>query len=255
MLTLEGSWAVVCQHMTMRLSVGFTSSWCNHVGDNMPVCMCFECAEAQKRSLQKLITQKSHSFNGGVPPDRFDDIFADASPAGKQYVARRFDDVISRHESPKQATEKLARQPVAVSAAVSTNAAAPGRPCASSGLHKVHEDRQPQQKLADKLISHAVYSEVGQQEAEVCHTGLSQTHKGTDTPEKTCAPTTAALTELDSHASAKHEESAALVASCIGTSGNSQQVRKVCQAKHTGKRRCNLSLHAFFFPCRSVKHR
>ncbi|KAL3147603.1 hypothetical protein ABBQ38_014655 [Trebouxia sp. C0009 RCD-2024] len=187
-------------------------------------------AEAQKRSLQKLITQKSHSFNGGVPPDRFDDIFADASPAGKQYVARRFDDVISRHESPKQATEKLARQPVAVSAAVSTNAAAPGRPCASSGLHKVHEDRQPQQKLADKLISHAVYSEVGQQEAEVCHTGLSQTHKGTDTPEKTCAPTTAALTELDSHASAKHEESAALVASCIGTSGNSQQVRKECEA-------------------------
>ncbi|KAL3162308.1 hypothetical protein ABBQ32_009995 [Trebouxia sp. C0010 RCD-2024] len=187
-------------------------------------------AEAQRKSLQKLTTQKSHSFTGGVPPDRFDDMFADASPAGKQYVARRFDDVIGRHESPKRATEKLARQPVSISATASTNAAAPGGPCASSGLDKVHVDEQLQQKLADRLISHAVYSEVEQQEAEACHTGLSQTYSRTYIPEKACAPTTTVLTEPDSHASAEREESAALVASCIGTSGDSQQMRKECEA-------------------------
>lgn len=208
----------------------------------------FDCAEAQRKSLQKLTTQKSHSFTGGVPPDRFDDMFADASPAGKQYVARRFDDVIGRHESPKRATEKLARQPVSISATASTNAAAPGGPCASSGLDKVHVDEQLQQKLADRLISHAVYSEVEQQEAEACHTGLSQTYSRTYIPEKACAPTTTVLTEPDSHASAEREESAALVASCIGTSGDSQQMRKVCQTKHTGSHRCNLSLHANVFP-------
>ena len=211
----------------------------------------FDCAEAQRKSLHKLTTQKSHSFTGGVPPDRFDDMFADASPAGKQYVARRFDDVSIRHESPKRATEKLARQPLSISADVTTDAATAGRPCTSSGLETVHGDKQPQQKLAETLISHAVYGEVEQQGADACHAGLSQTHIRTGTQETTCAPTTALLTESHSHAATEHGDSAALVAmaSCFGTPGISQQVCKVCESKaHSQNLGYTLGLHAFFFP-------
>ena len=187
-------------------------------------------AEAQKKSLQKLMKQKSHSFTGGVPPGRFEDLCTAASPAGKQWVAKRFDDVISGYQSPKQAVQKLAGQPTSISAAMVTNAES-GSPCIGSDFDKVEVGRQPQQKLAHTLMSQAVYRSAAQQVAEHCQLGLPQTYIGTDTLPETHASTTQALAEQYSHThmSAQRDESTPL-ASCISTTAISKQVRREYEA-------------------------
>ena len=185
-------------------------------------------AEAQKKSLQKLMTQKSHSFTGGVPPGRFDDIYASASPAARQFVARRFDDVISGNQSPKQAAQKLARQPGSISAAVVTHCG-PGSPCIGSGFEQL--ERQAQQKLAQKLIGQAVYREAEQQVAEQCQVELPQTYIRTDTLQDTYGSAPAEPYPEDC-LSAQHTESATLMAmaSNISTSAISKQVRREYEA-------------------------
>ena len=174
------------------------------------------------------MTQKSHSFTGGVPPGRFDDIYASASPAAQQFVARRFDDIISGIQSPKQAAQKLARQPGSISAAMVANRE-PGSPYIGSGNEQL--ERQAQQKLAQKLMGQAVYREAEQQVAERCPVELSQTYIRKDTLQNTYA-STPAEPHSDERLSGQHTESATLMtmASNISTSAISKQVRREYEA-------------------------
>lgn len=174
------------------------------------------------------MTQKSHSFTGGVPPGRFDDMYASASPAARQFVARRFDDVASGYQSPKQ---KQARQPGSTPTAMVTDGG-PGSPCTGSGFDRV--ERQAQQKLmsqAQKLRSQAVYSEAEQQVAEQYQVELPQTHIRTDTLQNTYASTIAEPHSGDD-LSAQHTGSATLMAmaSSISTSAINRQVRREYEA-------------------------
>ena len=175
------------------------------------------------------MTQKSHSFTGGVPPGRFDDMYASASPAARQFVARRFDDVVSGHHSPKQAALKLARQAGSISAATMTNSE-PGSPCTGSGFERV--ERQTQRKLmsqAQKLMSQAVYREAEQEVAEQRQVELPQTYIRTDTMQNTYASTIAEPVS-DDDLSAQHIGSAKYMASNISTSAINRQVRREYEA-------------------------
>ena len=187
------------------------------------------------------MSQKSHSFTGGVAPGRFDDmyastspaakqfvarrfddIYASASPAAKQFVARRFDDVITGYESPKAAAQKLAGRPGSISASMVSHGE-PGSPCIGRGFEK-----QPHQVLAQKLMSHAVYSEAEQQVAEQSLVQLRpQTCIRTDTPQE---PHGSATVEPYCHEpeSAEHDGSATLMLMVRGvnTTAINKQVRR-----------------------------
>lgn len=188
------------------------------------------------------MSQKSHSFTGGVAPGRiddmyattspaakqfvarrFDDVYATASPAARQFVARRFDDVVTGYESPKAAAHKLAGRPGSISASMVTNGM-PGSPCIGRGFEK-----QPHQVLAQKLMSHqAVYSEAEQQVAEHCQVELEpQTCIRTDAPRKPHASITVQPYSHDQVA-AQHDGLATLMsmASGVNTTAINKQVRR-----------------------------
>lgn len=168
------------------------------------------------------MSQKSHSFTGGVAPGRFDDMYATASPAARQFVARRFDEVITGYESPKQAAQKLAGRPGSIPAAVVTNGE-PGSPCIARGFEK-----QPHQVLAQKLMSQAVYSEAEQRVAEQCQVQLRpQTCIRTDTPQEPHASITAESYCHDQEA-AQHDGSATPMSmvSGVNTTAINKQVRR-----------------------------
>ena len=164
------------------------------------------------------MTQKSSSFSGGVPPGRFEDMYASASPAARQYVARRFDDTTTGHQPSKQASQKLARQAGSISAAMMTHGK-PSSPCIGSGFERVETQAQ------QKLMSHAVYSEAEQQVAEPSQVDMPQTYLRTDILQNTYA-STIAEPYSDGHVSAQHTESATLMTteSNLSTSAVNRQV-------------------------------
>lgn len=177
------------------------------------------------------MTQKSHSFTGGIRPGRFDDMYATASPAARQFVARRFDDITSGYESPKQATQKLARQSGSISAGTVANEET-GSPCIGSNFERV--ERQAQQKLmsqAQKLMSQAAHSEAEQRVAEQYQVELPQTYIRTDSLQNRCASTISEPSS-DGHLSAQRPESATLMATAsnVSTSAINRQVRREFEA-------------------------
>ena len=123
-------------------------------------------AEAQKKSLQKLMTQKSHSFTVGDTPmagqcaaPRFDFV-ALHSPLVEQFTARRFDEVLIDSHTAKGLSQKLTQQ----SAEFLSRAETAGMsisPTISSSIVNVKQE-QPEEQLVQKVVTHTVYTEAQQ---------------------------------------------------------------------------------------------
>ncbi|DBB00991.1 hypothetical protein WJX77_012576 [Trebouxia sp. C0004] len=118
-------------------------------------------AEAQKKSLQKLMTQKSHSFTVGDSPmagscvaPRFDYVAPDSSLVG-QFTARRFDDVLVDGHTANGLPQKLTKQSV-------FSLAKPGMllsPTISSSFVNVKLQEQPEERLVQKVVTHTLHTE------------------------------------------------------------------------------------------------
>ena len=124
-------------------------------------------AEAQKKSLQKLMTQKSHSFTVGDSPmagqsaaPRFD-FGAPDSPLVEQFTARRFDEVLIDSRTAKGLSQKLTQHSAEFSS-LAKSSGMPISPTISSSFVNVNLQKQPEEQLVQKVVTHTVYTEAQQ---------------------------------------------------------------------------------------------
>ncbi len=122
-------------------------------------------AEAQKKSLQKLMTQKSHSFTVGDSPmagqcaaPRFDHVAPD-SPLVEQFTARRFDEVLIDSHTAKGLSQKLTQQSAEIRS-LAKPGGVPIRPTiSSSSFVNVKLQEQPEEHLVQKVVTHTLHTE------------------------------------------------------------------------------------------------
>ena len=166
---------------------------------------------------------------------RFDDVYTAASPAAQQYVARRFDDVINGHQSPKLMAQKLAREPVAISTARMTTCP-PHSPCIGSRYDELSQHAELCLKPPQTLVTHAAYSRVTQQVSE--QVDVSQTYIQTGVLPRASEYAAEGSVESCRWAPAQHHESTPLTTheDCINTTTISQQVRSEYAALVAGER-------------------
>ena len=159
---------------------------------------------------------------------RFDDIYTTASPAAKQYVAKRFDDVMNGDQSPKLLAQKLANPPASMAPAKLTNVTVDS-PYVSSGLHELSDYRSSEKTC----VAHATYSGAKQQVLEQVETSHTRTYIRTELAHEAGASAAQGMADpFKDTPAAQINESAQLSVkeSCGRTPAISQQVRKEYEA-------------------------
>ena len=151
-------WAQLSRHLP-ECRFAYTSHVCvDHVRNT---------AEAQKKSLQKLMTQKSHSFTVGDSPmagqcaaPRFDHVATD-SPLVGYSTARRFDEVLVDSQTAKGLSQKLTQQSTEFLSLAKTGGM-PISPSISSSFVNAKLQEQPEEQLVQKVVTRTEYAEAQQ---------------------------------------------------------------------------------------------
>ncbi len=132
--------------------------WTDHLLNN---------AEAQKKSLQKLMTQKSHSFTVGDSPmagycaaPRFDHVAPDSPPVC-QFTARRFDEVLIDSHTAKGLSQKLTKQSAEI-LGLAKPGGVPISPTISSSFVNEKVQERSEEQLVQKVVTRTVYTEAQQ---------------------------------------------------------------------------------------------